>query len=72
MTQEEYLRRCAERDAELKARGIALVVDDPLDADYFEETTMKPFREQVAQTIAEMQVKGLPLAQNYGVQLAVK
>ena len=67
MTNEQYLKKCAERDADLKARGIALVIDDPLDEEYFEQVAMKPFYEQLDKTIAEMEAHGLPMGKDYSV-----
>ena len=57
MTHEEYLERRAKYDEELKAKGIALVVDDPLEAEYFDQTVMQPFREALAMTLADLDKK---------------
>lgn len=54
MTREEYLKKRAEKDAELAKQGIGCILDDPLDEEYYQQTVMEPLIRSVGLTVAEM------------------
>lgn len=63
MTREEYLKRREEREAELKAQGLA-EFDGPLEAEY-QASIDAELDAMLAITLAEMAAQGLPMAQDY-------
>lgn len=65
MTYQEYLKLSDEREAELKAQGLA-EFDGPVDAEY-QASIDAELDAMLAVTLAEMAAKGLPMAQDYRV-----
>ncbi len=54
MTHEEYLKKRAEKDAELAKQGIGWLLNDSLEAEYHYQRYELPFIKRIGLTVAEM------------------